>query len=96
LSYGYYEAKDPKFENSITAVLYQNNLEVMRIDMTDDRQLEQILLSFIDFERQEIFQFHKAIDQFKNDLPNLVIWCRDEIDNAKTNSEFNKRTSIFF
>jgi hypothetical protein len=116
LSYGYYEAKDPKdnldreiedktrkyyplintiFENSITAVLYQNNLEAMRIDMSDDRQLEQLLNSFINFERQEIFQFHKAIEQFMTDLPNLVIWCRDEIDSAKANDEFSKRTSVF-
>jgi predicted helicase len=116
LSYGYYEAKDPKdnldkeiedktrkyyplintiFENSVTAVLYQNNLETMRIDMSDDRQLEQMLNAFINFERQEIYQFHKAIEQFKIDLPNLVLWCRDEVDTAKSNKEFNIKTSIF-
>jgi predicted helicase len=116
LSYGYYEAKDPKdnldkeiedktrkyyplintiFENTITAVLYQNNLEAMRIDMSNDKQLDQMLKSFIDFERQEILQFHKAIEQFKIDLPNLLLWCRDEIDNAKSNDEFNRKTSVF-
>ena len=101
LSYGYYEAKDPKdnidkeieekrlkhyplintiFENSVTAVLYQNNLEVMRITMADDGQLEKLLISFIEFERQEIHQFHAAIGQFKSDLPSLVQWCREEIN----------------
>jgi len=116
LSYGYYEAKDPKdnldkeiddktrkyyplintiFENSKTAILYQNNLEVMRIDMSNDKQLEQMLNSFINFERQEIYQFHAAIEQFKIDLPNLVLWCRDEIDAAKSNKEFNIKTGIF-
>jgi predicted helicase len=116
LSYGYYEAKDPKdnldkeiedkilkhyplintiFENSITAVLYQNNLEVLRIDMSDDKQLEKMLEAFVGFERQEIYQFHRAIEQFKIDLPNLVLWCRDEIDTAKSNSVFINKTSVF-
>ena len=91
----YYPLINTIFENLKTAVLYQNNLEVMRIDMSDDRQLDQMLKSFIDFERQEILQFHKAIEQFKIDLPNLLIWCRDEIDNARLNDEFNRKTSIF-
>ncbi|MCL2139744.1 MAG: N-6 DNA methylase, partial [Treponema sp.] len=116
LSYGYYEAKDPKdnldkeiedkirkhyplintiFENSISAVLFQNHLEVMRIDMSCDLQLEQLLKSFIDFERQEIYQFHAAIKQFKTDLPNLVLWCKDEIDAAKSISSFTAKTNIF-
>ena len=116
LSYGYYEAKDPKdnldkeiedktrkhyplintiFENSIIAVLYQNNLEALRIDMSNDLQLEQLLKSFVDFERQEIYQFHAAIGQFKTDLPNLVLWCKEEIDAATSNESFIAKTKFF-
>ena len=116
LSYGYYEAKDPKdnldkeiedkirrhyplvntiFENSITAVLYQNGAEAIRADMSCDKQLQQMLKSFIEFERQEIYQFHAAIKQFKTDLPNLALWCKNEIDSSQTNSEFVAKTNCF-
>ena len=83
------------FENSLIAVLYQNNLETMRIDMSCDQQLLEIVNRFLDFERQEIYQFHAAIEQFKIDLPNLVLWCREEIDTAKSNKEFVSKTSTF-
>ncbi|MDR2953068.1 MAG: N-6 DNA methylase, partial [Treponema sp.] len=43
----------------------------------------------------EIIQFHKAIRQFKTDLPNLLIWCRDEIDGAKSNAAFNEKAGAF-
>jgi len=63
--------------------------------MSDDRQLNQLLNAFVNFERQEIYQFHAAIDQFKIDLPNLVLWCRDEIDAAKSNIDFINKTTSF-
>jgi predicted helicase len=91
----YYPLINTIFENSVTAVLYQNNFEYMRIDMSDDEQLEKILNAFIDFERQEIYQFHAAIEQFKVDLPNLVIWCREEIETAKSKSQFQQKTTDF-
>ncbi|MDR1286657.1 MAG: N-6 DNA methylase [Treponema sp.] len=50
----YYPLLNTIFENSRFAVLYQNNLEYMRIDMSDDGQLEKLLNAFIDFERREI------------------------------------------
>jgi hypothetical protein len=90
LSYGYYEAKDPKddlnkeieekrrkgypfsniiFEDSQTAVLFQNNAEVMRINMQNDAELEKILNRYLDFEREEIFNFKKALEKFAEELP---------------------------
>ncbi|MDR1219263.1 MAG: N-6 DNA methylase [Treponema sp.] len=91
----YYPLINTIFENSRFAVLYQNNLEYMRIDMSDDAQLEKLLNAFVDFERQEIYQFHAAIEQFKIDLPNLVMWCREEIETAKSNPQFQQKTSAF-
>ncbi|GAB6392811.1 MAG: adenine specific DNA methyltransferase/N-6 DNA methylase [Treponematales bacterium] len=116
LSYGYYEAKDPKddldreiedktrknyplintiFENSRVAVLYQNQREAMRIDMADDAALKALITAFVDFEREEIYEFHAALAQFKTDLPNLVAWCRDEIDGAKDNAAFAQKADVF-
>jgi hypothetical protein len=116
LSYGYYEAKDPKddldreiedktrknyplintiFENSRVAVLYQNQREAMRIDMADDAALKSLITAFVDFEREEIYEFHAALAQFKTDLPALVAWCRDEINAAKDNAEFARKADVF-
>ncbi|MDR1787834.1 MAG: N-6 DNA methylase [Treponema sp.] len=116
LSYGYYEAKDPKddldreiedktrkgypfintiFENSRTAVLYQNQREVLRIDMADDAALKTLITAFVDFRREEIDEFHAALTQFKIDLPALVAWCRDEIDAAKENAVFMEKADAF-
>lgn len=81
------------FENSKIAVLYQNGLEILRIDMSIDIDLIKLLYAFINFERQEVDQFHKAVEQFKIDLPNLVSWCRTEIETARTNSEFIKQSN---
>ena len=77
------------FENSQIAVLFQNNKEILKIDMLNDKDLFNILNKFINFERQEIDQFHKAIEVFKNDLPYIVNWCREEIEKAnKSNNDF--------
>jgi len=116
LSYGYYEAKDPKddldkeienktqkhyplintiFENSRAAVLYQNQREVMRIDMADDKALKNLITAFVDFQREEVYEFRAALEKFKEDLPALVAWCRSEINAAKENAQFMSKADAF-
>jgi len=60
------------FENSEIAVLIQDNNEVMRIDMKNAEQLDRILTALINFEPQEYKDFTNAINQFKEDVPNIV------------------------
>ncbi len=60
------------FENSEIAVLIQENNEVMRIDMKNAEQLDSILTALINFEPQEYKDFTNAINQFKEDVPNIV------------------------
>jgi predicted helicase len=68
------------FEDSQTAVLYQNGNEALRIDMKDSDTLDKIIRLFINFERIEIVNFHKAIELFKSDIPNVVSALRNLIN----------------
>lgn len=78
-------------ENSVKAVLFQNNKRVMSIKMGDDRALLKMLKAFVNFERKEIREFHLAIDAFKFEIPKLTDWCKTEIEHArKANEAFNK------
>ncbi|WP_444455025.1 type ISP restriction/modification enzyme [Rhodobacter capsulatus] len=77
------------FENSETAVLFQNRAEVMRCAMTDTKELERLLTLFFGYERPEIAEFRRAVTQFQTDLPAILDALRERIDTAyKTNSGF--------
>ncbi len=68
------------FEDSQTAVLYQNGGEFRRVSMKDAEALHSIITWFINFERPEVQQFRKAIELFKQDIPKVtetirgIIW----------------------
>lgn len=60
------------FDDSHTAVLIQNKNEVMRCGVEDVAQLEKLLKLFFGYEREEIADFRKAVEQFKTDLPEVL------------------------
>ncbi|MDB4075702.1 N-6 DNA methylase [Crocinitomicaceae bacterium] len=82
-----YPLSNTIFENSIDAVLFQNNKRAMSIKMKDDKALLKMLKSFVNFEREEIKEFHQAIEEFKNEIPKLSQWCKDEIEAARHSNE---------
>lgn len=73
------------FEDSRQAVLYQHRLEVMRCEVTNVEQLEKLLGLFFKYQRPEIEDFRKAVEQFKTDLPSVLDALRQMI--AKQHSE---------
>ena len=75
------------FENSDTAVLIQNRQEVLRCSMQDTEALERLLKLFFSYERPEIAQFRKAVEQFKADLPHVLAALRERIDTAYAKNE---------
>jgi predicted helicase len=77
------------FEDSRTAVLIQNRNEVMRASIADTKALERLLNLFFGYERPEIAQFNKAVEQFKADLPAVIGALREKIETAsRTNTSF--------
>ncbi len=74
-----YPKENILFEDSRTAVLYQNGYEVARVDMKNSDELDKILKQFINYERPEVANFRKAIELFKNDVPKVVVALRNLI-----------------
>lgn len=70
------------FEDSTEAVLYQDRQEVMRCAVTDVGNLQKLLDLFFGYQRPEIADFRKAIEQFKTDLPDVLKALRTRIDEA--------------
>ena len=70
------------FEDSRNAVLIQNRQEVMRCEMMDAPRFEKLVNLFFGYERKEIAEFRKAVDQFKVDLPAVLAALRTMIEDA--------------
>ncbi|MGK9338859.1 type ISP restriction/modification enzyme [Sinorhizobium meliloti] len=84
------------FENSEVAVLIQNRQEVMRASMTDTSTLHKLVTLFFGYERAEIAEFRKAVQQFKADLPAVLKALRARIDTAyEENAEFREAAAGF-
>lgn len=84
------------FEDSATAVLYQRDIEVMRVDMHDANKLDEILKLFFGFKNEFIFKFEAALEKFKEDIPQLVDTLRGRIENAGDTNEIFRRDSHKF
>lgn len=70
------------FEDSVQAVLIQSGQEVMRCPVEDVMGLAKLLELFFGYERPEIADFRKAIEQFKLDLPAVLKELRHRINDA--------------
>ena len=74
------------FEDSQTAVLFQNNREAMRADMTRPGELHRLIRRFLDYELPEIEEFRRARQQFKTDLPAVLDNLRATVAEAEANN----------
>ena len=74
------------FEDSETAVLFQNREEAMRVDMSRPGELNRLIKAFLDYELPEIEEFRKAQQQFKADLPTVIRNLREAVEEAEANN----------
>lgn len=84
------------FEDSTQAVLIQHREEVMRCDVADVHALEKLLKLFFGYERAEIADFRKAVDQFKSDLPAVLQALRAMIERQQAENPAFRRASAKF
>lgn len=85
------------FQDSIFAVLIQNNVEIARVEMADADKLEKILNQFIDYVPEYIEKFNEALEKFKEDIPVIVATLRQTIDLEYTKNEaFITGFKVFF
>src|SRR3989475_371438 len=84
------------FEDSTQAVLIQNKHEVMRCPVDNVAKLEKLLNLLFGYERAEVAEFRKAVEQFKTDLPAVLDALRNMIEQAhKDNAEFRTASQRF-
>jgi hypothetical protein len=84
------------FEDSTEAVLIQNRNEVIRCAVDDVEKLEKLLNLFFGYERTEIQEFNKAVNQFKTDLPAVLDALRAMIEKAHTDRPAFKEAARVF
>jgi len=84
------------FEDSRTAVLIQNKQEVMRCEMTEVPRFAKLLGLFFAYERAEIAEFRRAVEQFKIDLPVVLAALRSKIEDAHGSNPAYQRAEAKF
>ena len=91
-----YPSDNILFEDSRTAVLFQDQREAMRVDMTDAAALDELVRRFLNYELPEIQEFRQARQQFKDDLPAVLANLRETIVDAETgNPGYQEAAEIF-
>jgi len=84
------------FEDSREAVLIQNKEVVIRCPVDDVERLQTLLALFFDYERPEIGDFRKAVEQFKKDLPAITEALKALIAKAGAeNADYQKAEAKF-
>jgi predicted helicase len=84
------------FEDTREAVLIQNKQKIVRCGVEDPTQLQKLLELFFAYEREEIADFRKAVEQFKTDLPEVLKALRDMIERAEKENEQFRAAALKF
>ena len=84
------------FEDSQTAVLYQNDGVAMRVDMRRPDELHRLIRRFLDYELPQIEEFRHAWSQFKTDLPEVLENLRGTIVEAEAGSTDYQQAAAAF
>ena len=84
------------FEDSRTAVLFQNRQEAMRVNMSRPGELHRLIQRFLDYELPSIAEFRQAQQQFKADLPSVLENLRAAITEAEAaNRDYQAAAAAF-
>jgi predicted helicase len=84
------------FEDSRTAVLFQNGAETMRVDMARPGDLHHLIRRFLDYQLPQIDEFRQARQQFKADLPAVLESLREAVADAEAhNPDYQRAAAVF-
>ena len=85
------------FEDSQTAILYQNKKLAFAADLADPQQLADLLNQFYAHTEPDIEHFEEAVNDFKDRVPDLAAGLVKIIEEAhKKNPAFKKAFADFF
>ncbi|MDR0522578.1 MAG: N-6 DNA methylase, partial [Planctomycetaceae bacterium] len=84
------------FEDTQTAVLFQAGKEVFRCNIADEKKLDALLKAFTRYDKPDVRDFRKALELFKQDVPNVTRTVRTLIAEAeKNNPKFQELAAGF-
>ena len=83
------------FEDTQTAVLMQHGEVVVQASMDNAAQLDSLLRAFFGFIPEEVTQFRRAIEVFRQELPGLLDVLRGAIGEAEQNNAFGQERDTF-
>ena len=81
------------FEDTETAVLYQNGERVQKVEIKDEKALHKLLTTFISFEIPEVTEFRKAVETFKENIPKLATELREMMDSMEKSNNKPYKTA---
>ena len=85
------------FEDTQTAVLFQNNQRILAVDMKDPAKLADLIVQFFRYVEPEIEEFEQAVEEFKQRVPDLAEGLKKKIELAhRTNNKFKEAFADFF
>jgi predicted helicase len=85
------------FEDTKTAILYQNGQRILAVEMQDSAKLAELITQFFRYVEPEIEEFEHAVDEFKERVPDLADGLRKKIEQAhRTNPAFKRAFADFF
>ena len=91
-----YPSTNTLFEDTQTAVLYQDGQEIGRISMADEQALDALLTRFVTYQPPQIQKFRESIENFKREVPQLAQTLRDIIEQqAATNRAYQQASADF-
>jgi len=74
------------FEDTKTAVLYQDNFEAGRFDLKNENELIILLHLFFSYYEPILEEFKKAVEKFKENIPRIAIALQNKIVKTKSNN----------
>jgi predicted helicase len=75
------------FEDSRRAVLYQNNRPAFEADLTQRTQLVTLLNQFFSYTGEQIEEFHAAVQEFRERIPELARSVEQTIEEERTRNQ---------
>jgi len=84
------------FEDSSTAILYQDGSRRLTAPFAKTEALDELLTAYVSFEHPEVREFKVAVERFKHDIPSIVTTLRSMIlQQGKANAPFRQRRETF-
>ena len=81
-----YPLKNIIFENTVIAVLYQNDREEIRTAISNKNEFARLLTLFLNYDLPVFSDFEQAIEIFKGEIPQIAERLKARISDARENN----------